>query len=174
MTDAGKTRTTKEEEPIPESSSEVLSQIRPPARSIEQMAASTPEIVVAGEIPTEEEVFYVEWGFETIKNNLKFLNEVLRQLVTLSATLLGGSIAFLDATLIGAKVKNAAVAVFFLALIVSFLGILPHRGEIDPQNANSVKRHKDTVYKWKSFYLLLTEIFLALGFLITVIGMITH
>jgi hypothetical protein len=129
---------------------------------------------IEGEPPTEEEEFYVQWGFETIKNNLKFLNEVLRQLVTLSATLLGGSIAFLDTSMIDARYKNAAVAFFFLSLLSSFLGILPYRGEINPLNPNSVKRHKEAAYKSKRFYLLLTELLLALGFLITVIGMVVR
>ncbi len=63
-----------------------------------------------GSRPSEEEEFYVAWGRETLKSNLVFANEVLRQLVTLSATLLGGSIAFLDASLIDVLFKRGRAA----------------------------------------------------------------
>lgn len=45
--------------------------------------------------PSEENSFLVMLGDEQIKRTIPFMNEVLRQLVTLSAALSGGSMALL-------------------------------------------------------------------------------
>lgn len=71
---------------------------------------------------------------------LAFLNDVLRQFVTLDATLLAGSL-FLAA---GAPFRTGAAktitVLLFLALLTSFIGIVPYEGRFaadDPVAANS-------------------------------------
>ena len=130
--------------------------------------------VVKGKPASEEQEFYYEWGFETLKNNLKILNEVLRQLVTLSASLLGGSIAFLDTSLIGPQYKTPVVVAFFLSLMFAFFGMMPYEGEFDPRRPDSVKRHKDRAFRWKRIWVWATGGLLILGFLIAMVGMMKH
>lgn len=163
----------KAEAPVAEMAAAVPEALPQPSQAIAQ-AEQQPDTteVILGQAPSEEQEFYVEWGYETIKNNLKFLNEVLRQLVTLSAALLGGSIAFYDPNMIGKGFKNAVVALYLFALIASFLGVLPYEGEINPQNPNSVKRHKEAARRYKRALLFVAEILLILGFLVALTGML--
>ena len=65
---------------------------------------------------TDEDEFYLTWGRESLKHNLVFVNEVLRQLVGLMSLLLGGSAAFLDKKIMSPYLKLPALLAFFIAL----------------------------------------------------------
>src|SRR5579863_2182827 len=131
-----------------------------------------PEIQGRPASPAQE--FYYQWGLETLKNNFTVLNDVLRQLVTLSASLLGGSIAFLKASLLGTEYRNAVVIAFFVSLVFAFLGMMPYEGKFDPQRPDSVKRHKGRAVKWKRIWVWTTAGLLATGFLLATVGMWKH
>src|SRR4051812_41938515 len=87
------------------------------------------EVQVGGK-PTGDDLFYIDFGGELVKRALPFVNEVLRQMVTLSSALAGGSAAFLGETMIGPGYKSAAVFCFVAALAFAFAGVLPYRDEI--------------------------------------------
>jgi hypothetical protein len=46
--------------------------------------------------PSDEDIFYLKWGEETIKKNIENAHGVLTQFLTLNVSLMGGSIVFLD------------------------------------------------------------------------------
>jgi hypothetical protein len=134
----------------------------------------TPSEIVEGRPASPEQEFYYQWGLETLKNNFNVLNDVLRQLVILCASLLGGTIAFLSPRLIGTEYKNAVVITFFMALVFAFAGMLPYEGKFDPQVPDSVKRHKERAVKWKRIWLWVTAALLTAGFVLATVGMWKH
>jgi hypothetical protein len=124
--------------------------------------------------PSEEEEFYVAWGRETLKYNITFTNEVLRQLVTLNSTLLGGSIIFISDDFMNPAFKNFAIIFFFIALIFSFIGVMPYRGFVDLRIPEEIKKHKASTLRWKGYFLWTSGGCTALGFIAAVIGILVH
>lgn len=122
---------------------------------------------------TDEDEFYVEWAKESVKNNLVFANDVLQRLVTLNGVLLAGSIAFYDERIIPSRWKPYVLACFLLSLVVSFLGMLPYEGKVDPRVPADIKRHKQRALKFKRFLLLASAFLLAAGFGVC-LGAIIH
>lgn len=120
--------------------------------------------VLEGCLPTEDDKFYVSWGRESLKNNLTHANEVLRQLVTLNSALLGGSIAFVDPTIIAIPFKVGVIIAFFVSLILSFLGIMPYEGAPDLRKPKDIKQHKEDALKSKRCYLWSSGLLLGVGF----------
>src|SRR5262245_10946070 len=97
------------------------------------MATQTEEVIDCGvgREPSEQELFLIGLGDELIRRDLPFLNEVLRQLVTLSTALAGGAIAILNNTRVGFRGEIVgAIACFLVALVVALWGMLPKSGEI--------------------------------------------
>jgi hypothetical protein len=127
--------------------------------------------VLEATTPSEEEKFYIEWGRETIKNNLIFANEVLRELVTLNSALLGGSIAFLDDTMLDPTLKPIVVALFLLSLIVSFLGIMPYESFVDLRVPDQIQQHKRRALRWKRRFLWTAGGLIALSFTVAITGL---
>lgn len=122
---------------------------------------------------TDEEKFYIEWGRETLKNNLTFANEILRQLVTLNATLLGGSIAFLSDNVIDATLKTVIICFFLLSLIVSFVGIMPYESSVDLRIPAEIRQNRQLALKWKRRYLWTAGGLLALGFGVATVALLS-
>lgn len=128
--------------------------------------------ILEGSPPNEDDIFYISWGRESLKNNLVFANEVLRQLVTLNSALLGGSIAFLDETIIAVSFKVWVIVAFFLSLIMSFVGMMPYEGSVDLRIPKQIKQHKEDALKSKRCYLWIAGILLGIGFGIALAGII--
>jgi hypothetical protein len=123
-----------------------------------------------GQAPTEEDKFYIQWGRETIKNNLNFANEVLRQLITLNSALLGGSIVFLDEKLVKPPFRGLVISAFTLSLIFSFIGMMPYEATIDIRSPQDIKDHKQKALKHKRIYLWIAGFLILAGFLIAFAG----
>lgn len=119
---------------------------------------------------SRESVFYSDWALETFKGNLAFANDVLRQLMGLSMALLGGSIAFLDT--IHPTAKLFANLFFFLALIVSFWGMMPFSGKISPHVPALIREHKQAALRSKLCKLWAAGVLIGLGFIAAMIGML--
>jgi hypothetical protein len=130
------------------------------------------EDIIEGTEPTEEEKFYMLWGLESLKNNISILNKILRQLVTLDTALLGGSIAFLNDDIINYSFKIWVVFLFFLSLIIAFIGNLPYESRVDLRKPQRIKEHKEKTFKHKRRYLWGSAIVLALGLGIAFAGMV--
>jgi len=132
---------------------------------------STPEIPT-GRPPSEDTEFYLAWGRESLKANLKFANEVLRQLVTLNASLLGGSIVFIEEALIGNLFRWLAIAGFLLALVFSFLGMMPYEGSVSLRKPDEIRMHKSRALAQKRFCLWTAGYLMAMAFGIVIAGMV--
>ncbi|MCC8198825.1 MAG: hypothetical protein LIP06_09710 [Tannerellaceae bacterium] len=105
-----------------------------------------------GRPPTEEEFFYTTWGKETLKNNINLCNDILKQLITLSTTLLGVTIIF-DTIITVYFLKLLVMVLFFASLIIAFLGILPYERKVILDAPQDIKTHKEKTLKHKRTYL---------------------
>ena len=127
-----------------------------------------------GKKPTYEELFFREWGYETIKNNIETVNKILHQFITLNVALLGGNVAFLSPSSIDASYRLISLALFFLGLFLAFLGVLPYESNVIVNIPDEVKRHKQSALKQKRKLLWACCIVMGGGLLIAAIGVISH
>jgi len=92
--------------------------------------------------PSEEDIFYLEWGKETIKKNIENSHAALVQFLTLNTSLLGGSIVFLKPEAIEKAFLFSSLSLFFVGLFISFLGILPHESNVSIISPSEIRAHK--------------------------------
>lgn len=126
---------------------------------------------VMSEPLSAEERYYLEWARETEKRNLTLINEVLRQLVTLTVALLAGSVAFLKEGILPIGFRVALVMCLLASLVASLLGVIPFQGTV-AGSPLSIKRHKERAVRWKHFWLRLAAGLLVVGFLCAILGLI--
>src|SRR4051812_21751076 len=69
--------------------------------------------------------FHYEWALQVRRQNMDFTNEVLRRLVTLAASLLGGSVVLVNSQMMPTPFQALTIAAFFCALVTAFIGMLP-------------------------------------------------
>lgn len=93
--------------------------------------------------PSEEDLFYLQWGQETIKKNIDNANGVLTNFLTLNTTLMGGGIAFMKPESISQNWLGVSLSFFFLGLILSFLGVIPHETKVNPISPTHIREHKE-------------------------------
>jgi len=120
---------------------------------------------------SDESLFYASLGDEQLKRKIPFLNEVLRQLLTLSAAMMGGSIALWNDLRINHGMKIAATACFMGSLIVSLVGILPLYKQFRRQWVNEIRDAFSIASTWKSLFIWIAALFLVCGFLAILFGL---
>lgn len=94
--------------------------------------------------PTEDDLFFLEWGKETLKKNISTVNDILQRMVTLNCALLGGTIAFYDEKIMPTAAKFWVELFFLAALVPAFLGMLPKEERVDlkcPSDIKAAKKH---------------------------------
>ncbi|MEO0127643.1 MAG: hypothetical protein ABIL44_07835 [candidate division WOR-3 bacterium] len=125
-----------------------------------------------GTRPSEEEVFYTKMARETLKNNLQFANEVLRQLVSITSVLLGGFIIFQYPGF--SQVMRQFIIILLLgSLIIALIGILPFEGSVDIRMPNEIKKHKEEALKWKHIHLWLAAGLLVISLTIAFVALVS-
>ena len=128
--------------------------------------------MVSGRQPSDEELFYTQWARETSKTNINLANDVLKQLLTLSTALLGGSVLFLAENMMHGFLRFLAIFSFFAALIVSFLGVLPYEAHLDIKNVTAIRNHKKRALDHKRKFLWGSALCSALGLGIVIAGLL--
>jgi hypothetical protein len=122
---------------------------------------------------SEDDLFYISWGYETLKNNIKLCNDILKQLITISSALLGISIIY-EHIIVNEVLKILVFICFFNSLIVAFLGILPYKSIITTKAPAEIKTHKEKTLKSKLKHLWFSAISLMVGFLLIIISLILN
>ncbi|WP_143166325.1 hypothetical protein [Halomonas cupida] len=118
--------------------------------------------------PTEDEVFYRQWGYETVKANISTANDVLRLLITMNVALLGGGAAFLHESTITDGFRIVLLVAFFIALATALIGVYPKETKIDARIPADVKQHKESVLQRKRLFLKLAAGFTLAGLLLSI------
>src|ERR1043165_2349730 len=135
-----------------------------------QIVTSNGEKKVQGEFPDPMDVFYTEVGNDIFKRNVPFLNEVLRQLLTLSVRLMGGSLFFLSEATCDQRYKFVAICFFFFAMLAAFIGVLPFRDSVRIGDPAHIRASIKKAITWKDGFVWTASIFLILGFFVMLIG----
>jgi len=103
--------------------------------------------------PSDEDIFYLKWGEETIKKNIENAHGVLTQFLTLNVSLMGGSIVFLDPKHINQVWLITSLSLFFIGLCISFVGLLPHESSVSRISPSDIKRHKQQALRKKRSFM---------------------
>jgi hypothetical protein len=122
--------------------------------------------IQSGSALSEEDEFYIRWGYESLKANLQLCNAVLRQLVTLSAAFLGSGAYFLQNGAMSAPLIALTLGLLFVSLVAALLGVLPYSGTVDLNAPKDLKAHKTNALKSKRRYILLSAAPLILALLV--------
>ena len=125
---------------------------------------------VIGTAPSEDDEFYIAWGRETFKNNINYLNDVLRQFITLNATLLAGSVVLLNDKIVDSNFKFLILVMLLTSLITAIIGIMPSGLIVDIRVANDIYRHKKFVARLAFVLVVITALLLVGAFIIALIG----
>lgn len=83
-------------------------------------------IVLKARKPSLREEFYLSWGIELVKNQLNFVNELLKQQVAICIGILAASFIFEEIFEGNPFFRNVALICFFLGLFAAFVGIMPY------------------------------------------------
>lgn len=129
------------------------------------------EEVLQGEPVTDTDNFYFDWVNESIKENVKLANDILRQIITLSTALLGVSIIF-EKIVMHETLRLFVIVFFFGGLIISFFGVLPYQKTIDTLSPSDIKKFQSDALKHKLKYVWIASICIVLGFAIIIAELI--
>lgn len=125
-------------------------------------------------IPTEKDMFYLNWGLELVKNQFNLANELLKQQITLCIALLSVSVIFDKLFENNSQLKFMVILVFFISLIAAFAGIMPFERKVvwldSPDDIEAFQ--KDALLFKKRCYIV-SGIFILIG-LGLIIGKIFH
>lgn len=105
-----------------------------------------------GKPPSEEDTFYLEWGQETFKSSISRLNELQTNLVTLSISLLGGSLVFYTDTFSIPVFKILTIATLLAGAIVSILGSIPEEANLDLRIPSEIRNYKEVTFRIKKHW----------------------
>jgi len=126
----------------------------------------------SGKPPNIKEEFYLSLAGDFVKNNTKFVNEVLRQLVTLNTALLGGTIAFMNKDVIRQEFKIPIIICLLGGLVIAFKGIFPYSGKISFFNPLRVEVFNKDALDHKLRFIKQSGICSLIGFLLIIVALI--
>ncbi|RPD44870.1 hypothetical protein DNI29_19400 [Hymenobacter sediminis] len=127
--------------------------------------------MIQGRPASDEDEYLNEWSLNSLKENLTLINDILRQLMTISAAILGVSI-FYEKIITNNSFKIAAISTFFVALILSFFGIIPYGSKIITNDPVAFKEQKKSIFKTKYWLAIAACFFLTAGFAIVIVHLI--
>jgi len=127
---------------------------------------------IIDEPATEEETFYADMGNAMVRDALPFMNQVLRQLVTLCTALLGGTLVFFKEDLVRPGVKVAAAFIFLAGLSFAFLGMLPIRERIHRGFPQQVQETVEKAIAAKSWKLRVSAVAVFVGLAVLLLGIV--
>ncbi len=119
---------------------------------------------------SEEDEYFLKWARESKKNNLAIANDVLGKIATLSATIVGGGVIFLNKSVISEHLIVPVLILFLVALASSFRGVLPYQAEVDLNSPTEIENHKLEALRYKLKYIRISAFCFFLGLSTAVAG----
>lgn len=115
--------------------------------------------------PSAEDIFYQEWGLETLKDNIATLNSMFRLFITLETALLTLYLGFYDKLVLSPSwVKVIPAALVIVSFISSFIGIYPRATKVNLSIPEDMKTYKQKRAQFKGRILSFAWVTLILGF----------
>jgi hypothetical protein len=132
-------------------------------------AAPTDKIV--GIEPTFEERELVEWGEQTKKNSLPFLNDTLRQLVLIDAALLGGGLA-LNEKILHPLGRGLGLLCLLVSLAAALWGMLPYGADVNLAIPEHIRIAREAGFRFKDRALKVAASALFAAFCLAAVGLV--
>ncbi len=123
-----------------------------------------------GRPPSKEQEFLLEWGRESLKNNLSLINEALSKLITLNAAFAGGAIV--QKAITAPLMKAMLTGGFLIAMAIAFLGYLPYKGAVNLKSPTEIKQHKERALRFKYRYLIGAAVVTFLGLCLAIFAVL--
>lgn len=124
--------------------------------------------ILEGSPPSKEDLFYLEWGRETLKENINTVNSTFRLFITLDTALLSAYLAFYEKALGGTfslswQAISPALAVI-ISLGASIVGIYPFGHAVNLSAPQAIRDYKEQRATFKNTCLAIASIALLAGF----------
>lgn len=126
--------------------------------------------IIEGRKPEYDEKFYLDWGRESLKNNLTLANDILKQELATNTALLGIFIAFLDKQTLLPIYKLSSCVLFLIGIVISFLGLLPYEKMLYIDDPDGIRSHKKKALTHKRRYIWVSAIITFLGLITALFG----
>lgn len=127
---------------------------------------------IIGSPATPEEIFYSSYGDDLAKDAMPFVNQTLRQFVTLSSAFIGGVAAFYDKKIVDAKFSLAVIVCMLVCLAASVLGMLPIGGSVQRCAPYEIKRQVESGLAYKTNILRVAAFFFFLAVTALLVGLL--
>lgn len=114
-----------------------------------------------GSKPSSEELFLLEWGKESLKNNIKLVNDLLSRFTTINIAFAGGAV--IQNLIQDPIYKISAIIIFLLGFGVALIGIYPYESEIDLSDPQEIKSYMFNALKYKKRFLFSSVILTVIG-----------
>ncbi len=120
--------------------------------------------------PSKEDLFFTEWGKETLKENISVLNETFKLFISLDTVLLSAYVSFYDSVLVNALPFSwqtiAPAFCVMLSLSSSIIGIYPFSIKVNLAAPDKIKEYKEKRSNFKRVCLAIAAIALISGFVV--------
>jgi hypothetical protein len=121
-------------------------------------------------LANSDEIFYVKWARESIKQTVPYLNDLLQKLITLISALFAASLVAIKENIIDKWFGIGGAFVLLVALGMAITGIWPRTKTLQLDCADQIKLAESNVSNRKSFWVQMTLVFLAISLLVFVFG----
>lgn len=130
------------------------------------------EIINVEATPASEvDVMLKTWALDSYKTQFPFMIDVLKQLVTLNVSLLGGSFFFLNESNMPKPFRVGLAVLFLLSLMSAFAGLIPYHGQVNVFVPASIRAHKEKLANYRMLWITAASLFLIGGFIVALIGL---
>jgi hypothetical protein len=113
------------------------------------MSTAIQEEPVVGRPPTPEENELIDWALESSRKRLTTAQEGLRQLITLTTAVLGGSAALLGQLPAPVVFKLSGMVLLVISLAVALYGSLPKEVQVANGSLDEFKAARDAYVRRK-------------------------
>lgn len=129
--------------------------------------------IYKGRKPTPRDEFFQQWGLELVKNQFNTANELLKQQIGLSTTLLGVSLIFDGLLTDQPKLKLLVITAFLLSLIFAFIGLMPfERRSVWLDSPTEIERFQKDALAHKKLFYMLSGVGLMMGFIVVLFNLL--
>lgn len=125
---------------------------------------SNPDFTIT--TPSPDDLMYVEWGIELLKQGIDYANGYLRHLLTLNVAVIGIYITLVDKKMVDPILGKWIMGFFFMSLLISFFGTLPYQKKIYFRCPSDVKNMTDKTYRIKKVCIWLSSFTFFVGLLL--------
>lgn len=127
---------------------------------------------INGKKPLEEDSFYLEWIKESYKENIKNVNDILKNFIVVIFSLASLLFGFFDEIVIDTNYKKLILALLILGMLTSMIGVFPWVKLVQYNNPKDIDNYKKNrmIFKYISLGLTFLIILVILLILIYIVS----